>query len=368
MQIFKVGGAIRDMLLGLPIEETDWLVIGATVKQMEFLGYKQVGKSFPVFIHPVSGDEYALARKEQKIRKGHKGFKFEFDDDISLEEDLQRRDLTINAIAKDDRGNIYDPIGGKKDLKKRCLRHISSAFVEDPLRVLRVARFMAKLAHLKFKLAPETLKLMQKIVRSGELATLSKERVWIELYKVLKTNTPMAFFETLQACGARSKLFPGIHKWALLACQQAVSLAKDPEVRFAALMFQQKSFFRGLSFKAPKSYINLAKMVNQNYQQVNTIKRLSSHELLNFLLKLDALRRPGRFDKFLLAAEAIYLSHPGRAKSRMEYMQKDYLLAVRENLASIDISDLLVKGFSGQPLAKKIKDRRISRLSEMDIS
>ena len=367
MKIYKVGGAVRDLFLDLPVEEIDWVVIGATVKQMEFLGYKRVGKSFPVFIHPQTGDEYALARKEQKISRGHKGFKFEFHDDISLEEDLQRRDLTINAIAKDDRGKVYDHVGGKKDLQRRCLRHISKAFVEDPLRVLRVARFMAKLAHLKFKVAPETLKLMQKMVRGGELSTLTKERVWGELYKVLKTQTPVVFFETLQASGARLKLFPGVKKPALLALKKATQISKDPEIRFATLMFQYTNFSRGLSFKAPKRYIELAKMVSQHHQQVDKIKKLSSNELLNFLLKLDALRRPKRFEKFIMASEAIYLSNPRRGKSKMRYWQSDYLLGAREMLASIDISDLIVKGFSGKTLANKIKDRRITRLSDIEI-
>lgn len=365
MQIYKVGGAIRDALLGLPVTENDWLVVGATVKQMAFLGYRQVGKSFPVFIHPKSGEEYALARKEKKTQKGHTGFSFEFDEDVTLEEDLQRRDLTINAMVKSDRGKLFDLVGGKKDLKKKVLRHISPAFSEDPLRVLRVARFKAKLAHLSFTVAPETLTLMRKMVRSGELSTLTKERVWLELHKALVTQTPAAFFDTLQACGARAKLFPTINKAACQALDKAAAYTEDSEIRFACLMFQETNFTRNLHYRAPKSYIELAKMLSQYHHQVDHIKRLSTQERLTFLLTCDALRRPVRFEKFLLACEAVYLSNP-RHTTKKEYWQRDFLLNARDILASIDISDLIVKGFNGQVLVDQIAKRRIEQLSTME--
>lgn len=208
MKTYLVGGAVRDQLLGLPVKDKDWVVVGANPEQLIESGYSQVGKGFPVFLHPDTKEEYALARKERKIAKGHSGFDFEFDSSVTLEEDLLRRDLTINAIAKDDNGDLVDPYNGQLDIENKVLRHVSNAFIEDPLRVLRVARFHARFAHLGFSIAEETLALMKTIANSGELSTLAAERVWCEFEKGLSTASPDTFISSLYRCNALTSLLP----------------------------------------------------------------------------------------------------------------------------------------------------------------
>jgi len=208
MQIYKVGGAVRDRLLGRQVTEVDWLVVGATPEEMQASGFRPVGADFPVFLHPQTGEEYALARTERKSGRGYGGFTFHASPDVTLEEDLQRRDLTINAIAEDDQGQLIDPYGGQRDLRARLLRHVSPAFAEDPLRVLRVARFAARYAELGFRIAGETLELMRRLARSGELSALTAERSWKEISRALMEPRPEVFIQVLQDCDALAELFP----------------------------------------------------------------------------------------------------------------------------------------------------------------
>ncbi|MGL5697276.1 MAG: multifunctional CCA addition/repair protein, partial [Plesiomonas shigelloides] len=253
MQTYLVGGAVRDQLLGLNVTERDWVVVGATPEQLLAQGYQQVGRDFPVFLHPRTHEEYALARTERKQGQGYTGFVCHAAPDVTLEQDLLRRDLTINAIAQAEDGSLTDPYGGQQDLRDRWLRHVSPAFSEDPLRVLRVARFAARFAHLGFRVAPETLALMQQISTSGELTHLTAERVWKETEKALNSAAPDVYFAVLRACGALTVLFPELdnlfgvpapEKWhpeidsgihTLMALQQAAQRAYGPEVRFAVL-------------------------------------------------------------------------------------------------------------------------------------
>ncbi len=254
MKTYLVGGAVRDQLLGFPVRELDWLVLGETAEAMLAQGFLPVGKDFPVFLHPQSHDEYALARTERKTAPGYKGFIVHAAPDVSLEQDLIRRDLTINAIAMTPKGALIDPYGGQRDLENKIFRHISPAFAEDPVRILRVARFAARYQHLGFTLAEETRELMQTMVVAGEVDYLVPERVWAELFKVLKEQSPTAFFYTLKSCTALEKIFPeinalfgvpqpeqyhpeidtGLH--SMLCLEQAVLLSSSPEVRFAALV------------------------------------------------------------------------------------------------------------------------------------
>lgn len=208
MQIYKVGGAVRDRLLGRTVSEVDWLVVGATPEEMQARGFRPVGADFPVFLHPQTGEEYALARTERKSGRGYGGFTFHASPDVTLEEDLQRRDLTINAIAEDHSGQLIDPYGGQSDLQARLLRHVSPAFAEDPLRVLRVARFAARYAELGFRIAGETLELMRQLARSGELSALTAERSWKEISRALMEPRPDVFIQVLQDCEALAELFP----------------------------------------------------------------------------------------------------------------------------------------------------------------
>jgi tRNA nucleotidyltransferase (CCA-adding enzyme) len=254
MKTYLVGGAVRDELLDYPVSERDWVVVGARPQDLLDLGYQQVGKDFPVFLHPRSKDEYALARTERKQGHGYTGFAVDCDPSVTLEEDLLRRDLTVNAMARDTDGTIIDPYGGQRDLAARVLRHVSDAFVEDPLRVLRTARFAARYAHLDFSVAPETIALMAEIVSQGELAHLPAERIWIEFDRALGERDPDVFVEVLRDCGALGKLLPelealfgvpqtekhhpeidtGIH--TLMCLQQAVKLSSATDVRFAVLI------------------------------------------------------------------------------------------------------------------------------------
>ena len=253
MKIYQVGGAIRDELLGLPVKDTDWVVTGATPEQMNAAGYQPIGKEFPVFLHPDSKEEYALARTEKKIARGYAGFSFNTDPSISIEQDLARRDLTINAIARNDHGELIDPFNGQRDINDRILRHVSDAFVEDPVRVLRLARFAARFAHLGFDIAAETKSLIKQIADDGELEALVAERVWAEMDKALAEDDPQVFFESLRDCGVLDRLFPeidnlfgvpqtahyhpeidtGVH--VMMALKKSAELGFANDVRFAVL-------------------------------------------------------------------------------------------------------------------------------------
>lgn len=405
MKIYTVGGYVRDQLLGIPSKDKDWVVVGATPEQMDKLGYSAVGKDFPVFLHPKTKQEYALARTERKTAVGYTGFSFNTSVDVTLEDDLIRRDLTINAIAQDDNGNIIDPYNGKQDLEKRILRHVSPAFVEDPLRVLRVARFAARFAHLGFTIADETLALMQEITDSGEIASLVAERVWQELHATLQTKNPEVFFKVLRSCGALNVLLPeidrlfgvpqtkeyhpeidtGIH--TMMVLEQAVKLSDDTEVRFAALVHDLGKGLtpkeewprhinheqRGIEpvkqlcsrFKTPKSFRDLALIVTEYHLNYHRVEELKPSTVVKYLQLMDAFRRPERFEKFLLACEA---DSRGRTSSEdADFNQpklfRDYFKAANE----VDYSELKEKGLQGKDFADglvKLRTKAIAAIKK----
>src|SRR5579872_145460 len=307
MEIYLVGGAVRDELLGRAIKEKDWVVVGATPEQMIKLGYRQVGKDFPVFLHPKTNEEYALARTERKVGRGYTGFEFDTSSEVTLEEDLIRRDLTINAIAKKD-DKYFDPFHGREDLQNKLLRHVSKAFIEDPVRILRVARFAARFAELNFKVAKETNELMKQMVRSGEVDALVAERVWKELERALCEKNPEQFFQVLADCDALPPLFPAIKLSGsgMQALQRAAQLTEDTQIRFAALLHDltvrdiEKMAER---YCVPGDYRDLALLVAKHVEQYNDIHQ--QIPVVKFFRELDAFRREQRAQKFVLACRAI---------------------------------------------------------------
>lgn len=296
MKTYLVGGAIRDELLGLPVTERDWVVVGSTPEEMLALGYQPVGKDFPVFLHPQTHEEYALARTERKTGKGYKGFVFHTDPNVSIEEDLKRRDLTINAIAKNDHGTLIDPYHGQQDLKNKILRHVSEAFAEDPVRILRVARFAAKFPD--FRIDPTTQQLMRQMVHHGEVNALVKERVWQEMRRALHTTAPMRFFEVLNACGALALLFP-----SLQSNIPNINITHfNDEQRFAFLLHQLtsddiKTFCT--YYKIPTVFSECALLVAKLSLDYNALNITDPQALLIFLKHGDAWRRPQRFTSII---------------------------------------------------------------------
>jgi tRNA nucleotidyltransferase (CCA-adding enzyme) len=403
MEIYLVGGAVRDSLLDYPVIERDWVVVGARPEDLLSLGYQQVGKDFPVFLHPRSKDEYALARTERKQGHGYTGFAVNCDPTVTLEEDLLRRDLTVNAIAQDAQGNIIDPHGGRRDLEQRVLRHVSDAFVDDPLRVLRTARFAARYAHLDFTVAPETLALMHDIVEQGELAHLPAERVWVEMERSLGERNPEVFIRVLRDCGALEKLLPEVEalfgvpqtaehhpeidtgEHVLMALQQAVARDYDTEVRFAVLLHDlgkgttpQAEWPRHIAheqrgkklvtrackrLKAPRRYTELAATACQYHTHCHRALELRGQTILKLLNNTDALRRPERFEAFLQACEADARGRLG-FESR-DYPQADYLrqaLAVAQEVSAAQFTD---SGISGKALGEAINAERSRRLEAL---
>jgi tRNA nucleotidyltransferase (CCA-adding enzyme) len=388
MKIHLVGGAVRDALLGLSTSDRDWVVTGATPAQMQALGYRPVGKDFPVFLHPHSKEEYALARTERKSGHGYKGFVFNADPAVTLEEDLQRRDLTINAIASTEDGLLIDPWGGVRDLDARVLRHVSPAFAEDPLRVLRVARFAARFAPLGFRVAPETLSLMRQLSSSGELQHLVAERVWQEMEKALGEPAPAEFFRVLRECGALQVILPevdalfgvpqpalhhpeidtGVH--VLMCLEQAARLSDDPVVRFATLVHdlgkgttlpaywpshhgheeRGVALIAGLSerLRVPTRFTSIGRLVSQYHTHCHRAGQLRADTLLKLLEALDAFRRPLQLTQFLLACEA-----DARGRTGFEerpYPQADRVRAAFAAASAIDIPALL-QGTGGSPVS-----------------
>ena len=403
MEIYLVGGAVRDSLLGYPVIERDWVVVGARPEDLLSQGYQQVGKDFPVFLHPRSKDEYALARTERKQGHGYTGFAVNCDPTVTLEEDLLRRDLTVNAIAQDAQGNIVDPHGGRRDLEQRVLRHVSEAFVDDPLRVLRTARFAARYAHLEFTVAPETLVLMHAIVQQGELAHLPAERVWVEMERSLGERNPEVFIRVLRDCGALEKLLPEVEalfgvpqtaehhpeidtgEHVLMALQQAVACDYDTEVRFAVLLHDlgkgttpQAEWPRHIAheqrgkklvtrackrLKAPRRYTELAATVCQYHTHCHRALELRGQTLLKLLNNTDALRRPERFEAFLQACEADARGRLGF--ENRDYPQADYLrqaLTVAQEVSAAQFTD---SGISGKALGEAISVERSRRLEAL---
>ncbi|EED30583.1 multifunctional CCA protein [gamma proteobacterium NOR5-3] len=417
MKNYLVGGAVRDELLNYPVKEQDWVVVGATPQELLDLGYTQVGKDFPVFLHPQSKEEYALARTERKKGHGYTGFETHYDPNVTLEEDLQRRDLTINAIAKDDDGSLIDPYGGAKDLESRLLRHVSDAFLEDPLRVLRVARFAARYAHLGFAVAEETLILMTDIVAQGELEYLPPERIWVETERALRERDPQVFIEVLQQCGALKALLPeveglfgvpqkanyhpeidtGVHvlmviKQAALLSRRALAsdTANSPEsgnsqVVFAALTHD---LGKGITpddvlpshrghetaglplvedvcarLKVPNAHRQLALTVCEYHLHMHRARELRGETLLKLLEATGALRQPERFESYLMACEAD--SRGRKGLEDQDYPQADYLRRAKDIAMAVTIADLDVSGLEGKAIGDALTKERVKRLNQL---
>ncbi|WP_386686718.1 multifunctional CCA addition/repair protein [Lonepinella sp. MS14437] len=402
MQTFLVGGAVRDQLLNLPIKDRDWLVVGGTPEQLIQQGYQQVGSDFPVFLHPKTKQEYALARTEQKSGSGYTGFVCDFSPDITLEQDLIRRDLTINAIAQDEQGNLYDPFGGIKDLNHRILRHISPAFAEDPLRVLRVARFAARFHYLGFMIADETIKLMKTLTDQGELAHLTAERIWLETEKALNEKNPEIYFFVLRKVGALAVLFPeldalyGVPNPAqhhpeidsfihtMLVLQQATLLTEQTElnktaVRFAALCHDlgkaltPKAILphhyghekngvqptRNLSnrLKVPSYDKVLAELTCTYHSHVHKAFELRANTIIKLFNQFDVWRKPQRFLEFLTVCVA---DSRGRTGFELrEYPQKDYLWQLYQTALQVDVQQVINDGFEKQRIRDELTARRI---------
>ncbi len=401
MNIYLVGGAVRDKLLNLPFSERDYVVVGGTPEQMIEQGFSPVGKDFPVFLHPKTKEEYALARKEKKSGHGYGGFRFDTDPQVTLEEDLLRRDLTINAIAEDHKGNIIDPYGGREDLDKKILRHVSDAFAEDPLRVLRVARFAARFHKLGFSIAPQTLKLMQRLSQSGELQYLTTERVWQEIDKALHGPAFSTFIQVLRDCGALTVLLPevdnlfGVPQRAdyhpeidtgthiLMSLDIAESLTDDASVRFAVLVHD---LGKGVTpsdilprhighedagvplvnrvcdrLKVPNHYRELALLVTRYHLLCHKAPGLKPKTTLKLLQKLDAFRRPERFERFVISCEA-----DGRGRAGYQdkpYAPGDWLRRAVEQLSTVSAKNF--EGSTGKALGEAINKRRLRILEEL---
>ena len=302
MKIYLVGGAVRDSLLGIPVKERDWVVVGSNPEEMIDLGYKPVGANFPVFLHPDNKEEYALARTEKKSGEGHKGFKVNADQSVTLEEDLKRRDLTINAIAKSEKGDLIDPYKGKEDIKNRVLRKVSEAFEEDPLRVLRVARFASQLKYLGFSIDKETSKTMKIISQSGELKTLPSERIWKETYKALQGRNPEEYFKTLIESGAIYKLEKNFNI-DLVVFKKISSKISEAELRWASLSLSCKDNLDDLNkaFGVPTKTKDLSNILKKLFlfDLKHKSKEVKSSEILDFIKEVDGLRRNKRFKKVL---------------------------------------------------------------------
>jgi tRNA nucleotidyltransferase (CCA-adding enzyme) len=399
MEIYLVGGAVRDKLLGCPVKERDYVVVGATPADLIAQGYRPVGKNFPVFLHPETQEEYALARTERKTGPGYKGFEVYAAPDVTLEEDLQRRDLTINAIAESPEGHLLDPFGGQRDLQQGILRHVSPAFVEDPVRILRVARFAAR---FRFQVAPETQALMQTMVAAGEVDHLVPERVWKELEQALTEPYPGQFIEVLRNCGALARIFPeierlfgvpqpshyhpeidtGIH--VLKALEIATRLSPDPQVRFAVLTHdlgkgetppqewphhyrhgeQGAELILHLCrrLRISNAYRDLAIPVARYHNHAHRAQELRPGTVLKLLQAVDAFRRPHRFEQFLLACEA-----DARGRTGLEERPYPQAHCLRSSLlaaAAIDPQPLVAAGLQGEAIARALQQRRIEAIKK----
>lgn len=398
MQKYLVGGAVRDRLLGLPVTDRDWVVVGATPDALLAQGYQQAGRDFPVFLHPTTHEEYALARTERKTGSGYTGFDTRFTPEVTLEEDLQRRDLTINAMAQDAEGMIIDPWHGQQDLAQRLLRHVSAAFVEDPLRVLRVARFAARFAPLGFSIADETLTLMQQITQSGELAYLTHERVWKETEKALSSDSPSTYFSVLRQCGALAVLFPELDalfgvpapvKWhpeidtgvhSLMSLDMATQLTDDPALRFSALFHDVG---KGLTpaelwpshpghgaagvpliealcqrLKVPNHYRDIARLVTEFHDIVHSVEKYPAERLVSLFDQLDAWRKPERVAQLALVSEADVRGRLGWQERA--YPQAEQLRQLFAAAQAVNVGPIVAAGFTGKAVRDELTRQRIT--------
>lgn len=397
MEVYLVGGAVRDSLLNRPVTERDWVVVGGSPEDMLKRRFQQVGKDFPVFLHPETGEEYALARTERKTGRGYSGFACYSAPDVTLEQDLQRRDLTINAIAQRMDGTLIDPYGGQEDIKKKVLRHVSLAFIEDPLRILRVARFQARFAHLGFTIAKETASLMKNMVDNGEANYLVPERIWQETERALGEQSPAQFIQVLRDCKASAIIFPeidclfgvpnpsewhpeidtGIH--TLMVLEQAVRLGVNVKTRFAVLLHdlgkgvtpkevwphhpgheeQGVKLIEALCkrLRVPKDFKELAIITSRYHTHVHKAFELTAKTIVNTLERVDAFRRPERFAAFLLACEA-----DSRGRTGFEdkaYPQRDFFMHAYEAANAVSITPLLERGLQGPSIAEELHQLRV---------
>ncbi len=400
---YLVGGAVRDALLGLPAGDRDWVVVGASVQDMLDAGFKQVGRDFPVFLHPDSGEEYALARTERKSGRGYTGFVVHADPSVTLEEDLRRRDFTINAIARDADGNLVDPFGGAGDIERRVLRHVGDAFSEDPLRVLRAARFMARFAGLGFSVAPETLALMREIAASGELSELVPERIWQELAKALRSATPSAFLKTLRDCAALHVILPevdalygvpqradyhpevdtGIH--VELVCDMAATLAPgDDLIGFAALCHDLGKALtpkaewprhvqheqRGIEpvqalcarLRVPLEHRDLAVICAREHLNVHRMAELRPATVHALIVRCDGFRKPERIDRLATVSEADRHGRSGLEDS--PYPQAALLRCLHAAALAVRAQDVAVPGLSGPAFGEALANARIAAIAQ----
>lgn len=402
MKTYLVGGAVRDALLKLPVKDRDWVVVGATPEAMLAQGFQQVGRDFPVFLHPHSREEYALARTERKSGNGYTGFVTWSAPDVTLEQDLQRRDLTINAIAQRENGELIDPFHGERDLQARLLRHVSDAFNEDPLRVLRVARFAARFAHLNFRIADETQALMRQMAASGELSHLTAERVWKETEKALTSRNPQVYFQTLRDCGALEVLFPELDrlfgipapaKWhpeidtgvhTLMTLMMAASLSNEIDVRFATLFHDVGKALtppekwpshhgHGAAgvplvealcqrLRVPNAIRDLALIVTEFHDVVHTIERQSADALVALFDRIDAWRKPHRVEQIALTSEADARGRAGLES--MPYPQGDYLRQAFALAQSVPTKAVIEAGFKGAAVREELTRRRIAAVAQ----
>ncbi len=403
MQVYLVGGAVRDRLLGREVKERDWVVVGATPEELERAGYLPVGRDFPVFLHPQTREEHALARLERKTGPGYRGFSTEFSPDVTLEDDLRRRDLTINAMAEDASGSIIDPHGGQRDIEARLLRHVSEAFVEDPVRILRVARFAARYAPLGFSVAGETLALMRRMVESGEADALVAERVWAETEKALAEPRPDVFISVLRDCGALKVIYPELdalfgvpqpEKWhpeidtgvhQLMALREAVKLGGGVAVRFAVLMHDLGkgstpadklpshpghedagvALVERLAarLRVPNHLRELALITTRYHTHVHRAFELRPDTVLKTLESCDAFRRPERFADFLLACEADARGRKGF--EQRDYPQRNYFAAARERAAAVALTEEERRDLSGERIGQELRRRRIAAIESL---
>ena len=360
MKIYRVGGAIRDTLLGHPFVETDWVVVGSTPEAMISSGFRQVGRDFPVFLHPDTKEEYALARTERKTGHGYHGFVVYADPSVTLEEDLERRDVTINAMAMDEAGEVIDPYGGQHDLDAKLLRHVSPHFVEDPLRVLRVARFAARYHHLGFTVAPETLTLMGEIVSAGELTHLSIERVWVETEKALAESHPHVYWQVLGDCSALAFLMPELKvSLGIEALARSAAHTDRVDRRWAALLAdlpEARAHGASERIKAPKAFTQLATRVSAWRPKLKAALR-DAEQCMALLRALDALRREEPFDGFCETVMALE-QHSADAQAAIALLRR-----ARQEAKGVTAAELAGQGLTGPALGAAIKAGQIAKIA-----
>ncbi|MDX1755473.1 MAG: multifunctional CCA tRNA nucleotidyl transferase/2'3'-cyclic phosphodiesterase/2'nucleotidase/phosphatase [Marinobacter sp.] len=367
MDTYLVGGAVRDELLGIPVKDRDWVVVGASPEDMLAQGYRQVGADFPVFLHPQTNEEYALARTERKQGHGYHGFVVYSAPDVTLEEDLRRRDLTINAMARDADNQLVDPFNGHQDLTDRWLRHVSPAFAEDPLRILRTARFAARFAPKGFRVADETMALMRQMVADGEVNHLVPERVWQEVQRALQEQAPTVFFEVLQACNALAVLIPELDESRLataLAALRCISAKADAtDTRLAALLSPlpaRQAEHRAQAMKAPNECQQLVRLTTRCREQLGTLPAdtgACAEDLLQLLELTDAWRKPERFDRLIGVL--------GCVVERRQAPILEQLQQAANTTAQVNARELMAQGHKGKALGQAIRQERLRRIQAL---